>query len=74
MTLTISLSALVLICFSVALFIGVTVLCFMQGMFDGGGGGYAGGLGSLFTIVFYAIFWALPSLAAWAIWATWWRA
>lgn len=72
MTLTISLSALVLIGLSVALFIGVTVLCFMQGMFDGGGG-YAGGLGSIFTFLFYVVFWAVPSLAGWAIWATWWR-
>lgn len=73
MTLTISLPALILIGISLALFIGVTVLCFYQGMFDNSGG-YAGGLDGLFTLILYLIFWALPSLAGWAIWATWWRA
>lgn len=73
MTLTISLPALILIVLSLALFIGVTFLCFCQGMFDDGGG-YGGGLGGMFIFIFYAVFWAIPSLAGWAIWATWWRA
>ncbi|MEJ1933869.1 hypothetical protein WDZ92_27035 [Nostoc sp. NIES-2111] len=72
MTLTISIPVLILFGISLALFIGTTVLAFYQGMFDGGGG-YGGGLGSLFLVILYLIFWGIPSLAAWAIWATWLR-
>ena len=74
MTLTLSLSVLVLIGISLSLFVGVTILAHSQGMFDRGGGGYLGGINALFTIILYAVFWAVPSLLAWAIWATWWRA
>ena len=74
MTLTLSLPVLVLLGISFALFIGVTILAHSQGMLDGGGGGYLGGIDALFTIILYAVFWAVPSLLAWAIWATWWRA
>lgn len=73
MTLTISLSVLILLGISVALFIGVTVFCHREGMFDAGGGGYCAGLDGLFMIGIYLIFWALPSLIAWAVWATWLR-
>ena len=73
MTLTLSLPVLVLLGISFALFIGVTILAHSQGMLDGGGG-YLGGIDALFTIILYAVFWAVPSLLAWAIWATWWRA
>ena len=72
MTLTLSLPVLVLLGISFALFIGVTILAHSQGMLDGGG--YLGGIDALFTIILYAVFWAVPSLLAWAIWATWWRA
>jgi len=55
-TLTISMPALLLIGFSLALFIGVTILCHQQGMLDGpGSGGYLGGIDALFTIILYAI-------------------
>ena len=74
MTLTLSLPVLILIGISLALFVGVTILAHSQGMFDGGGGGYLGGIDALFTIILYVVFWAVPSLLAWAIWATWWRA
>ncbi|MFN3303053.1 MAG: hypothetical protein ACK44A_04960 [Roseateles sp.] len=73
MTLTLSLPVLILLGISLALFIATTYLCHSQGMFDGGGG-YAGGLDGLFTVILYAIFWAIPSLIAWAVWATWFRA
>ena len=73
MTLTLSLPVLILIGISFAMFIGVTILAHSQGMFDGGGGGYLGGIDALFTIILYAVFWVVPSLLAWAIWATWWR-
>ena len=73
MTITISLGAMILIGISVALFVGTTILCHLQGLFDGSSGGYLSGLDSLFTIIIYAVFWAIPSLASWAIWATWWR-
>jgi len=56
MTLTLSLPALILIGISLALFVGVTILAHSQGMFDGGGGGYLGGIDALFTIILYAIF------------------
>jgi len=72
MTLTISLPLLILLGISLALFATVTVLCHCQGLFDGGDG-YLAGLDSLFTLILYGMFWAVPSLMAWAIWATWWR-
>lgn len=74
MTITFTLPFLLLAGFSLALFIGVTILAHSQGMFDGSGGGYLGGIDALFTIILYAVFWAVPSLLAWAVWATWWRA
>lgn len=73
MTLTISLPVLILLCISFALFVGVTILCLSQGLFDRGGG-YLGGIDAMFTIIIYAVAWAIPSLLAWAAWATWWRA
>jgi len=74
MTLTISLPVLILIGVCLALFIGVTLLAHSQGLFDKGGGGYLGGIDSLFTMILYTLLWAVPSLLIWAIWATWWRA
>ena len=70
MTFTIPLSLMGIAAFSAFLFIAVTIICWRNGMFDGGGG-YAGGLDALFTIIAYAILWAIPSLAAWAVYATW---
>lgn len=73
MTITLTLPFLLLAGFSLGLFIGVTILCHQQGLFDAGGGGYLGGIDALFTIILYAILWAIPSLIAWAAWATWFR-
>ena len=70
MTITLSLSLVVGLALSAALFVAVTVLCWHQGMFDGGGG-YAGGLDAVFTVIAYTLCWAVPSLAGWAIYATW---
>lgn len=72
MTLTLSLPLLMLVGFSLLLFISVTIFCHSQGMFDGGGG-YLGGIDALFTLIVYGMFWAVPSLMAWAVWATWFR-
>jgi len=60
MTLTLSLPVLVLIGISLALFVGATILAHSQSMFDGGGGGYAGGLDGLFTIILYVVVWVVP--------------
>ena len=72
MTLTLSLPFLLLAGFSLGLFIGVTILCHTQGLFEGGGV-YLAGIDSLFTLILYAVLWAVPSLGAWAVWATWFR-
>ena len=72
MTVTLTLPFLMLAGFSLALFIGVTIFCHFQGLFDNGGG-YLGGIDALFTIIVYSMFWAVPSLMAWAVWATWFR-
>ena len=64
-TLSLSLGWLVVTLLSLCGFLAVTWLCHAQGMFDGGGsGGFLAGLDSLFTFVFYVIFWAIPSLLA----------
>lgn len=70
MTFSISLAVLVGLAFSAVLFIIATVICWRQGLFDGGGG-YAGGLDAVFIIFMYVIFWILPSILTWAIYATW---
>jgi hypothetical protein len=72
MTITLTTPFLLLGGLSLLLFVGVTILCHWQGMFDGGGG-YAGGLDGFFIVIAYAVFWAVPSLLVWAVWATWWR-
>lgn len=73
MIITLTIPFLLLSCFSMLLFICVTIFCYWQGMFDGGGG-YAGGLDGLFIVIAYAVLWVVPTLLAWAVWATWWRA
>lgn len=67
MTVTLSLPFLLGICLSVALFAGVTVLAWTQGLFEDA----PYGVGGMFALMLYAILWALPSLAGWAIYATW---
>lgn len=67
---TLSLGAAVLMIFSLVLFVVVTVVQRHMGMFDGAD---SLGIGGLFSLLFYVLFWALPSVLAWAVWATWLR-
>jgi hypothetical protein len=71
-TITVTLPFVLLACFSLLLFIVVTIYAVRQGLFEQTGG-YAAGIEGLFTGLLYSIFWAVPSLFAWAAWATWWR-
>jgi hypothetical protein len=54
---------------SLVLFIAVTVLAHQQGLFDGD----SLGVGAMFALTFYLLFWLAPTLLAWAVWATWWK-
>ena len=67
----ISTGALVIIGLSIALFIATTWLCYLQGMFDGSPDTY--GVGAIFTMFFYMLFWGIPTLVIWAVWATWFK-
>lgn len=70
MIITIPIGLLAVLCISLVLFILVTLSCHRSGLFDGTD---SLGIGALFTLLFYALGWLIPSLAAWAAWATWWR-
>jgi len=72
MTITLTLPLLLLAGFSLLLFIGVTILAYSQGLYDGRGG-LGGAMEGAFLVILYAICWALPSLLTWAVWATWLR-
>ena len=69
-TFSIQFSAAMVIGFSLLLLIAVTAFCVKSGLWDDGD---PWGIGWMFTIIIYACFWAVPSLAAWAVWATWLR-
>lgn len=69
-TLTLGLVPLVLIGVSVILFGLATWACASQGLFEGSD---TFGVGAMFTLVIYAVLWAIPSLIAWAVYATWFK-
>lgn len=60
----------IIIAVSVVLFILVTFLCGLSGLFDGHD---SMGIGALMIVIFYSALWLVPSLLAWAVWATWWK-
>lgn len=70
LTFTITTGPAVIALLSALLFVLVTHFCWRQGMFDGAD---TLGIGSLFTLLFYSVGWAMPSLLIWATWATWLR-
>jgi hypothetical protein len=72
-TFSLSIGAMALIALTIVLFVGMTLLCWLGGLFDGAGGAFGCDTSPLFIAFFFAIGWALPSLAAWAVWATWFR-
>jgi len=71
MTLTITLLPAMLIVASIALFLAATWFLWWQGLFDGSHDPF--GMGFLFCIAIYSVFWLIPSLTGWAVWATWFR-
>lgn len=70
MTITISAPHLIMLAICIALFVATTVFCVWQGLFDGND---QFGIGEIFKIAAYAVFWIIPSLTMWAVWATWIR-
>jgi hypothetical protein len=69
-TLTFTLSAAVVVGFSILCLLLVTGFCFIAGLFDGPD---PYGIAWMFGLIFYACGWVVPSLVAWAVWATWFR-
>jgi hypothetical protein len=65
MTITIGLPLLIVIAISVILFIGVTVFCWLGGLFEHD----VWGMAFFFRVQLYVIFWILPSLIALTVWA-----
>lgn len=59
-----------LIALSVMLLVAATLLCWHQGLFDGGGG-HDLGMGLMFKIAIYVIVWALPSLIGLVVYLIW---
>jgi hypothetical protein len=69
-TLTFTVSAAMVVGFSVLCLVLVTAFCVVAGLFNGPDP-YR--IGWVFGLIVYVCGWVVPSLVAWAVWATWFR-